>query len=44
MYMFQGWNVYVTHHCEHLTGLLSVTTSSKMLYLTVIVIVINIDL
>lgn len=36
--------MYITHYCEHLTSLLPVTTSSKMLYLTVIVIVINIDL
>lgn len=44
MYILQGGNIYFAHYCEHLTGLLSVTVSSRMLYLTVIVILININL
>lgn len=44
MYILQGGNVCFAHYCEHPTGLLSVTVSSRMLYLTVIVILINISL
>lgn len=44
MYILRGGNIYFAHYCEHLTGLLSVTVSSRMLCLTVIVILININL
>jgi len=44
MYILQGGNVYFAHYGEHLTGLLSVTVSSRMWYLKAIIILININL
>lgn len=44
MYILQSGNVYFAHYCEHLTSLSSITVRSRMLYLTVIVILININL
>lgn len=44
MYILEGGNIYSAYYCEHLTSLLVVIVSSRILHLAVIVILINICL